>query len=191
MPAGRKWPEDFWPQGKDLRRGLVHVEVPSLNVPALQMKEEVNNGLQVAALVKQQQAIVQESPEVPVSSSVERGSQTANVEQVLDVPVLHMLDEDDIFIVLIEQVTVQQTPDVQSTVVVCSVRTRASDRSSGASAAASRRTDCGLSQCYKIAFNSEMLALPRLALQLHGWTLRKGILTVSSNFSQAPKKCEG
>ena len=52
-------------------RGLTTVDAPSLNVPALQMVEEVDADV-LALLAFQEQAIVQELPAVPFSSSVTR-----------------------------------------------------------------------------------------------------------------------
>ena len=45
-------------------------------------------------LHSQEQAIVEDFPAVPVGSSVVRGVQPADVEQVLDIPVLHTVDDD-------------------------------------------------------------------------------------------------
>ena len=58
VPAAEKKPGDVWPQGRVLQCSLIHVDAPSIDVPALQMEEEVDNGFQVALLVVQQQAIV-------------------------------------------------------------------------------------------------------------------------------------
>ena len=58
VPAAEKKPGDFWPQGRVLQCSLIHVNAPSIDFPALQMEEEVDNGFQVALLVVQQQAIV-------------------------------------------------------------------------------------------------------------------------------------
>ena len=106
-------PEHFWPQGKDLRRSPVHVEEPTLDVPALQMNEEWDNGFKFALLVLQQQAIAVEIPDVPVSSSIGRGLQQETVEQVLDVPVLQTMDEDHELVALVEQLIFQDIPEAQ------------------------------------------------------------------------------
>ena len=65
-----------------------------LDVPALQWVEEANAFLLAPLLDAQEQAIVQEIPAVPVASSVVRAVQPADVEQVLDVSVLHTVDDD-------------------------------------------------------------------------------------------------
>ena len=71
------------------------VDAPSLDVPALQMIEEVDGCASVeSALTASQQVMTQDVPAVPVPSSVGRVAQPTDVEQVLSVPVPHM-DHDD------------------------------------------------------------------------------------------------
>ena len=81
-------------QERELQRIVVYVDAPSLDVPALQWDEEANAFLLAPLLHSQEQVIVQEIPAVPVASSLVRAVQPADVEQVLDVPVL-ITDDDD------------------------------------------------------------------------------------------------
>ena len=81
------------PQVKELQRVVVYVDAPSLDVPALHIIEEVDADV-LARLAFPDQMIVQELPEVPCSSSVSHASQATDIEQVLDVPVLHTVDDD-------------------------------------------------------------------------------------------------
>ena len=75
--------------------------------------EEVDNhGLLHDLLVHQEQVMVQDIPEVPVSPSMMRATQVMDVEQVLDVPVLHAYD-DDFDISSVQQLLPQEIPEVQ------------------------------------------------------------------------------
>ena len=101
------------PQERVLQRIEVYVDAPSLDVPALQWDEEANAFLLAPLLHSQEQMFVQEIPAVPVASPVMRVLQPLDVEQVLDVPVLH-IDEDDSFLSeFLEFVALQVTPEVQ------------------------------------------------------------------------------
>ena len=115
---------------QDLQRSVVHVDAPSLDVPAPQMDDEVDAFLLAPLMVFQEQAIIQEIQEIPVPSSVVRGPQPTKAEEAPDVPVLHM--NDNYFNVsrtleLLEKVTFQETPNVQ--VLHCVLSTRKSRRS--------------------------------------------------------------
>ena len=83
--------------------------VPDVTVP-LVMEEE-----KVAApfLVSQEPVIVQELPEVLVASSLARAVQPADVEQVLDVPALHMIDIDNHLYEFLDLGSFQEIPEVQ------------------------------------------------------------------------------
>ena len=100
------------PQVKELQRVVVYVDAPSLDVPALHMIEEVDADV-LARLAFPEQMIVQELPEVPCSSSVSRATQTTDIEQVLDVPVLHIDEDDSILNEFLELVALQEIPEVQ------------------------------------------------------------------------------
>ena len=66
-------------------------DVLDVTVPQVMEEEEVA----VPLLVLQEPVIVQELPEVLVTSSLVRAAQPADVELVLDVPVLHMIENDN------------------------------------------------------------------------------------------------
>ena len=68
----------------------------------------------VPLLVLQEPVIVQELLEVPFSSSVKRVLQPTDVEEVLDVPVLHIDEDDSILNEFLELVALQETPEVQA-----------------------------------------------------------------------------
>ena len=77
VPAAEKKPGDVWPQERVLQCSLIHVDAPSIDVPAVQMEKEVDNEFQVALLVVQQQAIVQRwtmNSRSPCSSCTSRRS---------------------------------------------------------------------------------------------------------------------
>ena len=93
-------------------RGQTTVDVPSLNVPALQMVEEVDADV-LALLAFQEQAIVQELPAVPFSSSVTRAPQPTDVVHVLNVPALHFHDDDLGLGKFLEQVSIKEICEVQ------------------------------------------------------------------------------
>ena len=101
------------PQVKELQRVVVYVDTPSLDVPALHMIEEVDADM-LARLAFPEQMIVQELPEVPCTSPVMRVLQPMDVEQVLNVPVLHIDEEDSLLNELLELVALQETPEVQA-----------------------------------------------------------------------------
>ena len=70
---------------------MQYVEAASDDVPALREDEVVDGSAYLASvLTESPQVIVQETPDAQVSSSIVRALQPTNVEQVLDVPVLHM-----------------------------------------------------------------------------------------------------
>ena len=79
----------------------------SLDVPVLHMDEEAS------FVVLQEQVIVQELLEVPLASSVVRAAQPTDVEQVLNVPALHMNEDDSILYEFLGQVALQEIPEVQ------------------------------------------------------------------------------
>ena len=90
---------------------MVYVDAPSLDVPALQMVEEVDDyNFLHDPLYLQEQMIVQE---IHVPSSVDRATQPVDFEQVLNVPVLHFYDDDFALGAFLEQVTAQEFPEVQ------------------------------------------------------------------------------
>ena len=91
--------------------GIGYELVLALDAPVMQMVEEVYNyGFLHAPLVLREQMIVQE---IPVPSSLGRATQPIDVEQVLNVPVLHMNDEDILLSKFQEQVTTHEIPQVQ------------------------------------------------------------------------------
>ena len=92
--------------------GIGYELVLALDVPVLHVIEEVDTYV-LALLAFHKQAIVQIIPGVPVPSSVDRAAQPTDVEQVLNVPVLQIIDEDYMLIRFLEQVTIQETPEVQ------------------------------------------------------------------------------
>ena len=95
------------------RHGVIGYEhVLALDAPVLQMIDEVDDVL-LPPLVLQEQAIFLEIPEVPRRSSVVRAVQPTDFEQVLDVPVLHMDHDDNMFSRFVEQLSLQSTPEVQ------------------------------------------------------------------------------
>ena len=67
----------------------------------------------VTAPLLQEPVIVQELPEVLVTSSLVRAAQPADVEQVLDVPVLHMIEDDSILLEFLDLASFQEIPKVQ------------------------------------------------------------------------------
>ena len=73
-----------------------------LDAPVLQIVEEVDTEV-LALLAFHEQAIVTFITDVPRPSSVGRATQPMDVEQVLDVPMLHMDHEDDMFPFLMNQ----------------------------------------------------------------------------------------
>ena len=100
----------FWPQDRDLRRIPGHVEEPSLDVPALQMVEEVDD-VPLALSALQEQAIVLATPEVPMASSVVRAVQPMGVELSLKLPGLdNVWFEDWTFHEYLEQVIPPDNP---------------------------------------------------------------------------------
>ena len=103
-----------WPQGMAERHaGIGYEVVQALDAPVLHVGEEADNhGFFHALLVHQEQMIVQDIPEVPVPSSVARAAQAMDVEQVLDVPVLHAYD-DYFNISPVQQLLVQEIPEAQ------------------------------------------------------------------------------
>ena len=78
--------------GLQHHEGIGYELVLALDAPVLQLVEEVDAALLSFAFLEQ--AIVQELPDVPFSSSVSRSLQPTDVEQDLNVPVLHFPDED-------------------------------------------------------------------------------------------------
>ena len=71
-------------------RGSCEASCPSLHVPVLHRIDEVDAA---PLLVLQEPALVHEIPEVPGPFPLVRGLQPMDVEQVLDVPVLHHYDD--------------------------------------------------------------------------------------------------
>ena len=100
----------FWPQDRDLRRIPGHVEEPSLDVPALQMVEEVDD-VSLALSALQEQVIVPATPEVLIASSVVRAVQPVSVELSLRLPGLdNVWWEDWTFHEYLEQVVPPDDP---------------------------------------------------------------------------------
>ena len=99
-------------QGKLQRpSGIGYELVQALDVPALHMGEEVDDYDFLHGLPDHpEQLIVQE---IPVPSSVDHAKQPRDVEQVLNGPVLHFHDEDVALGAFLEQVTIQEFPEVQ------------------------------------------------------------------------------
>ena len=99
-------------QERDLRRIPVHVEVPSLDVPALQLVEEVDVALLSFAFVEQ--AIVPATPEVPVASSVSRAVQPLGVQLSLRLPALDNPDFEEYTVrEYLERLFLPETPEVR------------------------------------------------------------------------------
>ena len=114
-PAGGMRPKSLLeprPQGRVVQHaGIGYELVLALDAPVLQMVEEVRNcGFLHASLVLQEHRIVQE---IPAPSSVGRVSQPMDVEQVLNVPVLHMNHEDYTLSKFLGQLTLQEIPEAQ------------------------------------------------------------------------------
>ena len=93
------------------RPPVVYVDAPSRDFPALHMIEEVDADM-LARLAFPEQMIVQELPKVPCTSPVMRVLQPMDVEQVLNVPALHIDDDDSTLKEFLELVAFQETPEV-------------------------------------------------------------------------------
>ena len=95
------------PQGKpEQHAGIGYELVQALDAPVL---VDDYNFLHDPRYL-QEQMIVQE---LPVSFAVDRATQPMDVEQVLNVPVLHMIEDDSILGEFLELVTIQEIPEVQ------------------------------------------------------------------------------
>ena len=83
--------------------GIRYELVQALDALMLQMDEEVDDyDILHDPIYIQEQMIAQE---IPSSSSVTRATQPMDVEQVLNVPVLHMSEEDFALSTFLEQVS--------------------------------------------------------------------------------------
>ena len=82
---------------------------PDVTMPLVMEEEEVA----VPLLVFQEPVIDQELPEVLVTSSLVRAAQPADVEQVLDVPVLHMIENDNKLYEFLDLASFQEIPEIQ------------------------------------------------------------------------------
>ena len=100
------------PQGKVVQHGGIGYElVQALDAPMLQMDEEMDDlHFLHDPIYIQEQMIVQEIPSFP---SVTRATQPADVEQVLNVPVLRFHDEDRVLKLFLEKVALLLKPEEQ------------------------------------------------------------------------------
>ena len=84
--------------------------VPDVTMPLVVEEEEE---VAVPLLVFQEPVIVQELLEVLVTSSLVRAAQPVDVEQVLDDPVLHMIENDNNLYEFLDLASFQVIPEVQ------------------------------------------------------------------------------